>query len=209
MAFVITAVTFKGGVGKTTTAVAVAEAASVGDDPAVLIDADPMGSAVRWSVLAAEAGQQFRATVIGMPAQDITRRIGRATAGAPVAVLDAPPPGALGIAKGAIEVADVVIMPVPPNGADLDRIPATYAVAVEHGVPAYAVLTMVRGGLDDRDAAVVALKSWGVRVLETQLPLAASVQRNYGRAPRGILARYGIDLLTEILDITKGEKRHG
>lgn len=207
MAFVITAATLKGGVGKTTTAVAVAEAASLGDDPAVLVDADPMGSAVRWSVLAAEAGQQFRATVIGMPAQDITRRIGRATSSAPVAVIDAPPPGALGIAKGAIEVADVLIMPVPPNGADLDRIPATYAVAVEHGVPAYAVLTMVRRGLADTTAARSALTAWGVPVLETQLPLAAAVQRNYGQAPSGILARYGVELLTEILDITKGQKR--
>jgi chromosome partitioning protein len=207
MAFIITAATLKGGVGKTTTAVALAESASVGDDPAVLIDADPMGSAVRWSVLAAEAGQQFRATVIGMPAQDITRRIGRATSGARVAVVDAPPPGALGIAKGAIEVADVVVMPVPPNGADLDRIPATYAVAAEHGVPAYAVLTMVRRGLADTTAARAALAAWNVPVLETQLPLSVAVQRNYGQAPSGPLARYGIDLLTEILDITKGQKR--
>lgn len=205
MAFVITAATFKGGVGKTTTSVALAEAASVGDDPAVLIDADPMGSALRWSVLAAEAGQQFRATVIGLPAQDIARRIGRATSGAPVAVVDAPPPGALGIAKGTIEVADVVIMPCPPNGADLDRIPSTFAVAVEHGVPAYAVLTMVRRGLADITAARSALAAWGVPVLETMLPLSVAVQRNYGQAPSGPLARFGVDLLTEILDIMKGK----
>lgn len=204
MAFIITVATLKGGAGKTTTAVTLAEQASAGGGPAVLIDADPMGSAVRWSVLAAEAGQQFRSTVIGMPAQDITRRLGPATRGAPVAVVDTPP-GALGIARSAIEAADVVIMPCQPNGADLDRIPATYRSAAECGVPAYAVLTMVRRRLADCRAAAAALAAWGVPVLETQLPLAAAVQRNYGRAPRGILARFGVDLMTEILDVTKGQ----
>lgn len=208
MALVISVSLLKGGVGKTTTAVALAEAASLGDSPAVLVDADPQGSAVRWSVLAAEAGTPFRCHPIGLPAADLPRRIGQATHGAAVCVIDAPPPGNLTVARGAIEVADFVVMPVPPNFADLDRIGPTRAVAAEHRAPAYAVLTMVRSGIADRDAALSALESWGVPVMKTELPLTVGVQRNYGQAVTGVLARYGIDLLSEILDHA-GEARHG
>ncbi len=200
MAFVITVALLKGGVGKTTTAVALAEAASLGA-PVTLVDADPMGSAYRWSQLAAESGQPLRSAVVPMAAADLPRRIGPASRGAAVVVIDAPPPGpgAATIAGGAIGAADVVVMPTPPEFAALDRVPATAAQAAEHGTRALAVLTMVRAGLADRQAAVDALKGWGVAVAATELPLTVSVQRNYGQAVTGTLARFGIDLMSELI----------
>jgi len=204
MALVICVALLKGGVGKTTTAVALAEAASLGA-PTMLIDADPMGSAYRWSQLAAESGQPLRSTIVPMPAADLPRRIATATRGAAVVVIDAPPPGpdAARSAGGAISVADVVVMPTPPEFAALDRVPATAREARDQGTPAIAVLTMVRAGLADREAALTALSGWGVPVAAAELPLTVSVQRNYGQPVTGVLARFGIDLMSELIEGTK------
>jgi chromosome partitioning protein len=200
---VICVALLKGGVGKTTTAVALAEAAAPGAR-AMLIDADPMGSAYRWSRLAAESGQPFRSAVVPMPAADLPRRLLAMTRGQEIVVIDAPPPGpgAAKIAGGAISTADVVVMPTPPEFAALDRVPATAKEAAEHGVRALAVLTMVRTGLADHDAAVSALTGWGVPVARTELPLTVTVQRAYGEPVSGVLARFGIDLMSELLEET-------
>ena len=55
MALVITVALLKGGASKTACAIALAEAAAL-SVPAVLIDTDPMGSAVRRAELAGESG---------------------------------------------------------------------------------------------------------------------------------------------------------
>lgn len=204
MAYVISVSLLKGGVGKTTTAVALAEAASYGGR-VTLVDADPMGSAYRWSMLAAESGRPLRSTVMPMADVDLSRRIGSAAAGADMVIIDAPPPGARAIGLSAIAAADYVVIPTPPEMAALDRVPATVEAAREHGKPARAVLTMVRAGLAERAGAVAALEAWGVPVFDTELPLTVTVQRNYGRAVTGVLAGFGFDLLAEILK----EAQHG
>jgi chromosome partitioning protein len=204
MALVITVATLKGGVGKTTTAVAIAEAASYGART-VLIDCDPQGSALDWYQRARDAGQPLRSVPVGIPAADLSRRLSAATRDADVAVIDAPPPGALAIARSAIEAADVVVMPCPPNLADLARIQATRQAAAEHGIPARVVLTMVRAGLAEHGAALSALAGSNVPVFATWLPLAVAVARNYGQPVTGILAAYGIALMGEILTIKEAE----
>jgi chromosome partitioning protein len=202
MALVVCVLNLKGGVGKTTTAVALAESASLGA-PTLLVDADSMGSAYRWSQLAAQAGQPLRCTVAPMPADDLPRRIRGSMGGYAAVIIDAPPPGhdALAIARSAVETADIVVIPTPPEYAALDRVPATFKQATEHGKRTLAVLTMVRAGLAEHQAAKDALTSWGVAVAETECPLTVSVQRNYGQAVTGILARFGLELLSEILDM--------
>jgi chromosome partitioning protein len=201
MALVICVLNLKGGVGKTTTAVALAEAASLGART-IVIDADSMGSAFRWSQLAAESGQPLRSTVVPMRPRDLPQRIGTVARGYAAAVIDAPPPQehAQESAGDVIAAADLVVIPTPPEYAALDRVPATLKNAADHGKPVLAVLTMVRAGLAENDAARAALTGWGAAVAAAECPLTVSVQRCYGQAVSGILARFGLDLLSEILD---------
>jgi chromosome partitioning protein len=201
MALIITVLNLKGGVGKTTTAVSLAESAALGGRT-LLIDADSMGSAYRWSQLAAEFGQALRSTVVPMRPGELPRRIAAASRGYAAVIIDAPPPQehALTVAGEVIAAADLVLIPTPPEYAALDRVPATLKSTTEHGKPTLAVLTMVRAGLAEREAARQALASWGVTVAATECPLTVAVQRCYGQPITGVLARFGLDLLAEILD---------
>jgi len=200
MAFVISVVLLKGGVSKTTTALALGEAAAL-SMPVVLIDMDPMRSLARWSELAADAGRPLRCEVVSDPEPGMPGRLHAISGHARLVVIDTPGPGALDRSREAIGLADQVVMPVPPNLADLDRVHPTKQMADDYDIPARAVLTLVRGGIEDSAAAAVMLKSWGVPVYNTQLPLTVTVQRAYGKAlTSGPLLRFGLDLMTEIFN---------
>ena len=201
MAFVISVVLLKGGVSKTTTALALGEAAALSIRPVVIVDMDPMGSLARWSELAADAGRPLRCEVVGDPEPGVPGRLHAIAGHAQLVVIDTPGPGAIDSSREAVGLADRVVMPVPPNLADLDRVHATVKMADDYDTPARAVLTQVRGGIGDSAAAAVTLKSWGVPVYDTQLPLTVAVQRAYGKAlTSGPLLRFGVDLMTEILN---------
>jgi chromosome partitioning protein len=199
MAYVIAVALLKGGVGKTTTAVALAEAAASGGGRVTLIDTDPQGSALRWSQLAEDEGRPLRSTVTGDIGPGLPRRIGPVASGADIVIIDAPPPGALAIANAAIEAADYVVIPVPPQRANLDRVRPTVDAAIRSGKPFRVVLTMVRGGISERDDVMAELTAAGVPVFATELPLTVDVERCYGLPVTGPLARFGVDLMTEIL----------
>lgn len=200
MALVVSVVLLKGGVSKTTTAVALAEAAAL-SMPVVIVDMDPMGSLARWSELAADAGRPLRCHVVSDPEPGVPGRLHAIAGHAQLIVIDTPGPGALDRSREAIGLAERVVMPVPPNLADLDRVHPTVQMAADYDIPARAVLTQVRGGIEDSVAAAVTLKSWGVPVYDTQLPLTVTVQRAYGKPlTSGPLLRFGVDLMTEILN---------
>ncbi len=73
-------------------------------------------------------------------------------------VTGTPPPGTLPITARAIRAASRVVMPAPPTTADLDRAGATSRLAAGLSKLADAVLTQVRGGLEDAAAAAVTLQ---------------------------------------------------
>jgi chromosome partitioning protein len=89
MPLTITVALLKGGVSKTTTAVALAEAAAL-SVPNMLIDADPMGSAKRWAELADASGHPLRAEVIKRVSTDLPSDVRMAGRRAGVVVIDTP-----------------------------------------------------------------------------------------------------------------------
>ena len=107
MPFVICVALLKGGVSKTTTAIALGEASALWA-PTVVIDGDPMGSASRWGDLAAASGQPLQARIDPRP-RNLAQHIHSPRLGAEVVIIDTPPPGALDQTDEAVRVADRVV----------------------------------------------------------------------------------------------------
>ncbi len=176
----------KGGVGKTTTAVCTAEALALGDAQVVLVDTDPQASALSWAEGAAESGSGLRATVIGMPSAEVGRRLAALDLHAAHVVLDTPP-GDTRIVLAAMEVADVVVIPVQPSLMDLDRLRPTLELASKAGVASTILLSRVRLGTRSLDAAREVLDRLELPVLRAVVPQRERVSSSYGTRPTGLV----------------------
>ena len=113
----------KGGVGKTTLALALAAAHERAGGRAVVVDLDPQGSATVWGRLREGVPPE----VIAAHPPRLARVIAAAAeGGASLAVIDTAPREAAGAAEAA-RLADLVLIPCRPSALDLAAIPATLA----------------------------------------------------------------------------------
>src|SRR5699024_7168395 len=99
---VIAIVHTKGGVGKTTTSIYLAAAASRAGIPVTVLDADPQASASDWAEAAAESG-----SALHCPGQSASARSLHADPEAQLTIIDTPP-GTAGAIDAEIEAADLV-----------------------------------------------------------------------------------------------------
>lgn len=105
----------KGGVGKTTLAVHLAEALSRLDKSVLLVDADPQGSALDW---AANRPENPRFPVIGLPKPTLHRELPAIAKNHDFVLIDGPP-RVNELARAAIMASDVVLIPVQPSPFDV------------------------------------------------------------------------------------------
>ena len=173
---IVAVVNIKGGVGKTTTAIALATIAARNGREAVVLDADEQSSASLWEWNAEQLGRPlpFKAESANIAT---LRRLGRGDRR--FVVIDTPPTGK--ITDEAKDVADFVIVPTSPNSIDLQQ---TLAVAdnLEEAVRPYAVL-IVRA-----EANTIALKSAqeyfrerDTSLFDTVIPKRADLGNMYGQ----------------------------
>lgn len=115
MALVIGLLNQKGGVGKTTLAVHIADEISRRNHRTLLIDADQQGSALDWGAARAEDAVF---SIVGLPRPTIHREIERLGQGYDVVVIDGPP-RVYEVARSAIMASDIVLIPVQPSPYDV------------------------------------------------------------------------------------------
>lgn len=105
----------KGGVGKTTLAVHIAEAIARTGKSVLLVDADPQGSALDWSENRPE-NPSF--PVIGLPKSNLHKELPALAKNYDVVLIDGPP-RVNEIARAAIMASDIVLIPVQPSPYDV------------------------------------------------------------------------------------------
>ena len=191
----LTVANLKGGAGKTTTAVYLANALAV-SGRTLLIDADPQGSALSWS----ETAGDFPLPVVAAPVKDLNRRVAPLAEGYAHVVIDTPP-GELAITRSAMLAADTVLIPIPPSVMDLDRLRPTLEVLAEiesmHAPQVFCVLTRVRKGTRSSRAAREVLMELGLHVLTAEVSLRESYANGFGLGLTDELGEYA-EVLSEL-----------
>lgn len=107
----------KGGVGKTTLALALAGEWAMQGRRVILIDADPQGSALDWSEMRAREGLPRLFSVIGLARDTLHREAPALAREADLVVIDGPPRVA-GLMRSALLATDMVLIPVQPSPFD-------------------------------------------------------------------------------------------
>jgi len=143
MIYAVSAV--KGGVGKSTTALYLAEAlAHEGHNRRVLvIDSDPQGTILEWEATAQTSGEPLSVRVEGLPSAVLLRRKLPALAEQyDVTIIDCPNRDT-SIIETAMSLADLVIVPMPPGVEELRRARAALRLAEQASTSARLLITLV------------------------------------------------------------------
>jgi chromosome partitioning protein len=117
----------KPGTGKTTSAVWLAHVFSRAGNSVLLVDADPSGSALEWSDLAAmdprlTPQQAFPFRIVALPSRELHRRLPEIARDDDVVIIDTPQiEDHAAIARSALRYADEIVIPCAPNPIEVNR----------------------------------------------------------------------------------------
>jgi chromosome partitioning protein len=203
----------KGGVGKTTLAVHISHALALRDEPTLLLDADPQGSARDW---AAARKSQPPFSVVGLDRPTIHRDLPAIAKNYAHVVIDGPP-RVTDLARSAIAAADLVLIPVQPSPYDVWAAQEVINLIQEASVfkeklkSVFVINRKITNTAIGRDVAE-ALSGYGVPVLRSQIcqrvsfaESAASGQTVMEIDPNGQAAQEIIVLVNELLEVHHGE----
>jgi chromosome partitioning protein len=118
----------KPGTGKTTSAVWLAHVFAQAGNSVLLVDADPSGSALEWSDLAAmnpavtPPQPAFPFRIVALPSRELHRRVPEIAHDDDVVIIDTPQiEDHAGIARSALRFADEVVIPCAPSPIEINR----------------------------------------------------------------------------------------
>jgi chromosome partitioning protein len=164
----------KGGVGKTTTALALASAASSAGEKVKVVDADSQGSATLWGISAEENGDPLPFEIV--PGNQAT--VPRIKGDGEWVFIDCPPSGK--VTDEAVNVADFVVVPMTPSAVDMQQTWATVQT-LSTASKLYAVLIC---RADPRTltyrAAIEALREADASFFDTSIPQREDIKNCFG-----------------------------
>lgn len=200
---VVVVASVKGGAGKTTTSVLLAEAAADRGRRVLVGDVDPQGSTSEWAALAAAGGAALRSTVVEVPARDLARRLSGPAAKADLVVLDTPNRD-LHLLSAALAVGDLVVVPAAPTTMDLPRAWPTLDLVAEANRAAVVLLVKVDARYPNAAVdARAALAEGGAHALSATVPYWHSLAQVKAGRPRGRHLRVFAAVLDELLPLLR------
>jgi chromosome partitioning protein len=202
----------KPGTGKTTSAVWLAHVFAQAGNSVLLVDADPSGSALEWSDLAAmyprlappDAAFPFR--IVALPSRELHRRLPEIAQADDVVIIDAPQlEDHAGIARSALRYADEILIPCAPTPIEINRttpvrdeitdIGASRDSPARSAVLLNRCITRAHSTADAREV----LEELGYDVLGTAVPRLEVYAQSFGmpirHAGRDIWRRVARDLI--------------
>ena len=200
----------KGGVGKTTLAVHLAEVLSRLDKSVLLVDADPQGSALDWAANRPDENPHF--PVIGLPKPTLHRELPAIAKNHDFVLIDGPP-RVNELARAAIMASDVVLIPVQPSPfdvwaakeiVDLLQEASTFKENIKS---AFVINRKIVNTAIGRDV-VEALSSYPVQVLKTSIGQRVAFAESAAQGltvlqtdPSGPASQEIVSLASELLEL--------
>lgn len=182
---VLSIISQKGGVGKTTLATALAVEGSRDGKKTVLFDLDPQASASFWM----DTREDSTLAITAVPAARLGHVLGAVReAGCDLAIIDTPP-FAKDIAFEATQHADFVLVPTRPAVLDVMAMTRTLDLVKHYGTPFAAVLTFCPPHGREVDDTVGTIGKFGAEVC----PVRIGNRIAYSRAQQTGLAAQEID----------------
>lgn len=200
----------KGGVGKTTLAVHLAEVLSRLDKSVLLVDADPQGSALDWAANRPDENPHF--PVIGLPKPTLHRELPAIAKNHDFVLIDGPP-RVNELARAAIMASDVVLIPVQPSPFDVWAAKEIVDLLQEASVfkenikSAFVINRKIVNTAIGRDV-VEALSSYPVPVLKTSIGQRVAFAESAAQGltvlqtdPSGPASQEIVSLASELLEL--------
>jgi chromosome partitioning protein len=202
----------KPGTGKTTSAVWLAHVFACAGNNVLLVDADPSGSALEWSDLAAMNPElalpqvTFPFRIVALPSRELHRRVPEIARDDDVVVIDTPQmEDHAAIARSALRYADEIVIPCAPSPIEINRTsPVREEIAevreirqtpVRSAVLLNRCVARAHSTADARQA----LQGLGFDVLPTTVPRLEVYAQSFGlpvrRAGYGLWQKVASDLI--------------